>query len=124
MASFRAGSFDFILLTTHIRWGSIENKRIGEVWFTGADDAPLLVKYLFTSERLSIQVHPDDDEARARGLQRGKTECWTILDAEPSATLGLGLNAALYRTDVKNEVEQDPVDLKYYQTGRKRVPCL
>lgn len=33
----------------------------------------------------------------------------------------LGLNAALYRTDVKNEVEQDPVDLLYYQTGRKRV---
>lgn len=33
----------------------------------------------------------------------------------------LGLNAALFRTDVKNEVEQDPVDLMYYQTGRKRV---
>ena len=33
----------------------------------------------------------------------------------------LGLNAALFRTNVKNEVEQDPVDLKYYQTGRKRV---
>ncbi len=33
----------------------------------------------------------------------------------------LALNAALYRTEVKNEVEQDPVDLKYYQTGRKRV---
>jgi outer membrane cobalamin receptor len=33
----------------------------------------------------------------------------------------LGLNAALFRTEVKNEVEQDPVDLKYYQTGRKRV---
>jgi catecholate siderophore receptor len=33
----------------------------------------------------------------------------------------LGLNAALYRTEVKNEVEQDPVDLLYYQTGKKRV---
>jgi catecholate siderophore receptor len=33
----------------------------------------------------------------------------------------LGLNAALFRTEVKNEVEQDPVDLQYYQTGRKRV---
>jgi catecholate siderophore receptor len=32
-----------------------------------------------------------------------------------------GLNAALFRTEVKNEVEQDPVDLKYYQTGKKRV---
>jgi catecholate siderophore receptor len=33
----------------------------------------------------------------------------------------LALNAALFRTEVKNEVEQDPVDLKWYQTGRKRV---
>ena len=83
-----------------------ENKRIGEVWFTGADDAPLLVKYLFTSERLSIQVHPDDDEARARGLQRGKTECWTILDAEPSATLGLGLK----REGSKDELRAAALD--------------
>ena len=33
----------------------------------------------------------------------------------------LSLTAALYRTEVKNEVEQDPIDLQYYQTGRKRV---
>ncbi|MGE5562035.1 MAG: class I mannose-6-phosphate isomerase [Bacillota bacterium] len=68
-----------------------QGKRMGEVWFTGAGDQPLLVKYLFTSERLSIQVHPNDDQARARGLPRGKSECWYILDAEPDATLGLGL---------------------------------
>ncbi|HET8749686.1 MAG TPA: class I mannose-6-phosphate isomerase [Sphingomicrobium sp.] len=68
-----------------------EGKRIGEVWFTGAPDKPLLVKYLFTSERLSIQVHPNDEQARARGVARGKSECWYILDAEPDATLGLGL---------------------------------
>ena len=45
----------------------------------------------FTSERLSIQVHPDDAQARERGLPQGKSECWYILDAEPGATLGLGL---------------------------------
>lgn len=33
----------------------------------------------------------------------------------------LSLSAALFRTDVENEVEQDPVDLQYYQTGEKRV---
>ena len=68
-----------------------EGQRIGEVWFTGAGEQPLLVKYLFTSERLSIQVHPNDDQARARGLERGKSESWYILDAEPDAALGLGL---------------------------------
>jgi mannose-6-phosphate isomerase len=66
-------------------------QRIGEVWFIGAGDQPLLVKYLFTSERLSIQVHPTEEYARARGLPHGKNECWYILDAEPGATLGLGL---------------------------------
>lgn len=66
-------------------------KRIGEIWFTSDDDQPLLVKYIFTSEKLSIQVHPSDGEARARGLRSGKAECWYILDAEPNAVLGLGL---------------------------------
>ena len=72
-------------------FGNPEGRRIGEVWFTGDEDAPLLLKWLFTSERLSVQVHPDDAQARERGLPRGKTECWYIVDAEPSAELGLGL---------------------------------
>jgi mannose-6-phosphate isomerase len=72
-------------------------KRIGEVWFTNGADLPLLAKYIFTSERLSIQVHPDDEQARARGLSQGKSECWYILDAEPDATLGLGLKRPIDR---------------------------
>jgi mannose-6-phosphate isomerase len=65
--------------------------RIGEVWFEGDKDLPLLAKYIFTSERLSIQVHPNDEQARSRNLPEGKSECWTILEAEPGATIGLGL---------------------------------
>ena len=68
-------------------------ERIGEVWFTDGAELPLLAKYIFTSERLSIQVHPDDAQAHARGLPAGKSECWYILDAEPGATLGLGPEA-------------------------------
>lgn len=81
-------------------------ERIGEVWFTGAGDLPLLAKYIFTSERLSIQVHPDDEQARTRGLHQGKSECWTILDAEPGATLGLGLK----RTVSKDELRAAALD--------------
>jgi mannose-6-phosphate isomerase len=66
-------------------------KRIGEVWFTGGGDPPLLLKYLFTSERLSVQVHPDDDYARARGLPHGKSECWYVLDTRGDARIALGL---------------------------------
>ena len=70
-----------------------DGARIGEIWFEEADgrDLPLLVKYIFTSERLSIQVHPNDAQARAKGLRRGKEEIWYILDCEPGATLGIGL---------------------------------
>jgi len=74
-------------------FGETNGRRIGEIWFeapAGAD-LPLLVKYIFTSEKLSVQVHPDDAQAEARGLARGKSECWYILEAEPGATLGLGL---------------------------------
>ena len=64
---------------------------VGEVWFGQGDAAaPLLAKYLFTSERLSIQVHPDDTAARAAGYPRGKDEAWMILAAEAGATVALG----------------------------------
>ena len=78
-------------------FGTTEGRRIGEIWFeaAGEPDLPLLVKYIFTSEKLSIQVHPDDAQAQARGLAQGKSECWYILDAEPGATLGLGFGTAL-----------------------------
>ena len=70
---------------------------VGEIWFEAPAEAPLLVKYLFTAERLSIQVHPGDEAARASGFPRGKDEAWYILDAEPGARIGLGLTRAVSR---------------------------
>ena len=70
---------------------------VGEIWFEPPAGAALLVKYLFTAERLSIQVHPDDAAARARGLPRGKDEAWYILDAAPGARIGLGLTREVSR---------------------------
>lgn len=75
------------------RFASTHGRKIGEIWFEhpASGELPLLVKYIFTSERLSVQVHPNDQQARARGLSRGKTECWYILDAEEGARIGVGL---------------------------------
>ncbi len=66
---------------------------IGEIWHQdeGPDECRLLVKHLFTAERLSIQVHPDALHAAARSLPCGKDEAWLVLDAEPGAVIGLGL---------------------------------
>jgi mannose-6-phosphate isomerase len=68
------------------------SEKIGEIWFEAETGPalPLMVKYLFTSEKLSIQVHPSDAEAQAMGLASGKEECWLVLDAEPGACLGIG----------------------------------
>jgi mannose-6-phosphate isomerase len=74
---------------------------IGEIWFEddrgNGPGAELLVKYLFTAERLSIQVHPGDAAARAAGHARGKDEAWYVLSAEPGAVIGLGLTHQVSR---------------------------
>jgi mannose-6-phosphate isomerase len=93
-------------------WSSMDGsgEAIGELWFRRADrhapTAALLFKLLFTSESLSIQVHPDDAFARSIGLPNGKTEAWYILSATPGARVALGLKRRLtpleLRASIKN----------------------
>ncbi|HVF36428.1 MAG TPA: class I mannose-6-phosphate isomerase [Sphingomicrobium sp.] len=74
-------------------WFGVDpNRQVGEIWFEPPPGRELdvMAKYLFTSERLSIQVHPDDATARQRGFPRGKDECWIILDVAEDAELGIG----------------------------------
>ena len=79
------------------RFGADPARQVGEIWYERPDGAPLevLAKYLFTTERLSIQVHPDEATAHARGLPHGKDECWIVLDAEPGAVIGIGTRQPL-----------------------------
>ena len=70
----------------------------------GGGEFPLLVKILFPNEKLSVQVHPDDTQAQAMGQARGKTECWYVLDAEPGATVALGLKAGVTAEKVRAAV--------------------
>jgi mannose-6-phosphate isomerase len=97
---------------------------VGEAWLTGPEclietgefagrtlasvmedmEFPLLVKMLFPNEKLSVQVHPDDAQAQAMGQPRGKTECWYVLEAEPGATVMLGLKAGAGPDEVRAAV--------------------
>ncbi|GAA4769752.1 class I mannose-6-phosphate isomerase [Stakelama sediminis] len=93
----------------HQLWGAFaeapaDGAPIGEIWFQAPGDAApdLLIKYLFTSERLSVQVHPDDAQARARGLPRGKDECWLILDADADSTIALGTKQSVDRETLRS----------------------
>ena len=49
------------------------------------------LKFLFPHEKLSVQVHPDDEAARRVGEPCGKTECWYVAHARPGAQIALGL---------------------------------
>lgn len=101
------------------------NTNIGEIWFSfsenqtslgislgelleshpevlgsGGDPAhpgicPLLVKLLFTTERLSVQVHPDDEYAQARHNSLGKTEAWYVIDSQPPGEVAAGFRETL-----------------------------
>lgn len=96
---------------------------IGELWFRRADaNSPksvLLLKLLFTTEPLSIQVHPDDTFARSIGLANGKTEAWYILSAAPSARVAIGLKRSLSSTELRTAIlDGSIVDLVQWRPVR------
>jgi mannose-6-phosphate isomerase len=100
-------------------WGSREldpwfprsEELIGEVWFAPPPDIPILVKFLFTSDRLSVQVHPGDAYARRHENSAGKTEMWYILRSSPGGEIALGFRepitrAELSRSALSGEIER------------------
>ncbi len=106
---------------------------VGEAWLTGPQclvetgpfqgqtlalvgekmggEFPLLVKILFPADKLSVQVHPDDAQAKAMGETRGKTECWYVLEAEPGATVALGLKEGVGAKEVAASVEGGTMEM-------------
>ncbi len=85
-------------------WGTADTEpwyprgtgKTGEVWFVAPEEPRLLVKFLFTSEKLSVQVHPPDSEAGP-----GKTEMWHVLRAAADACVALGFKRPLTREDAR-----------------------
>ena len=72
--------------STHLSpWFPDSDRKIGEVWYEYERPLPILVKLLFTSDRLSVQVHPTDAYAAAHESSRGKTEMWYVLRADDGA---------------------------------------
>lgn len=65
---------------------------------------PLLLKFLFPAEKLSVQVHPDDERARAVGEPWGKTECWYVAHAKPGSQIALGLKPGVTRAQFEQSI--------------------
>ena len=68
------------------------------------DKFPLLIKFLFPAEKLSVQVHPDDNGAQLAGEPYGKTECWYVLDAQPGAQVALGLKPGVTLAEFEQSI--------------------
>ena len=105
-----------------------QGQRIGEIWFEPPPQMPqVLVKYLFTSQKLSVQVHPSDTTALPG--EAGKEECWLVLDAEADARLAIGFERPVTRAEIEaaaldGSIEQllawhiaKPGDLFYLPAG-------
>jgi len=98
--------------------GPLRGRRLGEMSVefgqtlagTAAADPhrfPLLTKFLFPHEKLSVQVHPDDEVARAAGHPHGKTECWYVAHASPGAQVALGLKTGVTREQFRKAIAQN-----------------
>ena len=66
---------------------------------------PLLLKFLFPHEKLSVQVHPDDADAQRTGQPWGKTECWYVAAAKPGSQVALGLKPGVTRAALQQAIE-------------------
>jgi mannose-6-phosphate isomerase len=67
---------------------------------------PLLLKFLFPHEKLSVQVHPDDAQAVRVGQPWGKTECWYVVQAKPGSQLALGLKPGVTAGQLEEAIHQ------------------
>src|ERR1700733_7587408 len=68
---------------------------------------PLLLKFLFPHEKLSVQVHPDDQQALRVGQPWGKTECWYVAHAKPGSQIGLGLKPGVTAAQLETAIHEN-----------------
>jgi mannose-6-phosphate isomerase len=93
--------------------------KTGEVWFQGGEDSSLLVKFLFTTANLSVQVHPPDTFARQHENSCGKTEMWHVLKAEPGAAIALGFRESITRGQFEEALKDRRVEEILHWTPAK-----
>ena len=73
------------------------------------DEFPILVKFIATTDKLSVQVHPNDEYARINENQYGKTEGWLILEAKDDSSIIVSHNAK-DKEELIKYIENDDYD--------------
>ena len=89
---------------------TLKDKLVGkENYARFGNEFPLLVKFIDARQQLSIQVHPTDEQAQAKGLGRGKTEMWYVMESDADASLRSGLKQQITPKQYKEMVENDTI---------------
>lgn len=92
------------------------NELLGDqVYMKYGEEFPLLFKFIDANDKLSIQVHPDNEVAQYRHNAYGKTELWYVVDAEPNAQIILGFNEKIDKEILLKSIEDKTLNnfLKY-----------
>ena len=97
--------------------GEANYKRVG-------NDFPLLIKFIYARQELSIQVHPTDELAQKRGKLRGKTEMWYIMDSDENAKLRAGMKEKITPEQYKQMVEDDTITEAIAEYKVKEGDCF
>ncbi len=115
-------------------------ERIGEVWFTFAENetslnkdlgelltehpeilgtavdprhpgiCPILVKFLFTTSRLSVQVHPNDEYAQEHHESLGKTEAWYVLESHSPGEVAVGFRETISPEKLREAAQSGEIE--------------
>lgn len=73
------------------------------------NEFPLLIKYIDAKDDLSIQVHPDDNYARQKGLLNGKNEMWYIMDSSSDSKIIAGLKEKINKSELEKIINKDEI---------------
>lgn len=87
---------------------SFNDEMLGRV--AGLSQFPLLIKYLDANDWLSLQVHPNDEQAKHfNPSENGKTEAWVILHAEPDSEICCGLKTGVTAAELRQRLQDGTV---------------
>ena len=88
-----------------------QEKLIGKkVWEKFGLDFPLLIKFIDAAQPLSVQVHPNDEQAKRLHNSFGKSEMWYIMDAEMDAELIIGFNEEIEKSDYEKHLKSETLE--------------
>ena len=75
-----------------------------------SDELPVLIKFIDAADNLSVQVHPNDEQARLWENQNGKTEMWYVIEADEGAKITCGVKEKITKEELSSAIKNNTVE--------------